>query len=179
MAWTAPMTAIANSVFTAAQYNTHVRDNLLETAPAKATTGARLIVTTGLNSVAERVVSESFVVTAETTTSTSYDDLATVGPTVTVTTGSAALTILSVRMGNSTAAYCLASVQVSGASSVAAADARSLRYLSATGGNEHRGSVSSLFTGLTPGSNTFTAKYLVRPSGTGTFQERRLTVIAL
>ena len=34
MAWTAPMTAVSGSVLTAAQWNTNVRDNLLETAPA-------------------------------------------------------------------------------------------------------------------------------------------------
>lgn len=37
MAWTAPMTASANGTLTAAQFNTHVRDNLLETETAKAT----------------------------------------------------------------------------------------------------------------------------------------------
>ncbi|GII42264.1 hypothetical protein [Planotetraspora phitsanulokensis] len=47
MAWSAPMTAVANSIFTTAAFNQYVRDNLLETAPAKATTGSRLIVTTG------------------------------------------------------------------------------------------------------------------------------------
>lgn len=37
MAWTAPLTAALNGTLTAAQFNTHVRDNLLETEAAKAT----------------------------------------------------------------------------------------------------------------------------------------------
>ena len=57
MAWTAPMTAVANAVFTAAQFNTHVRDNLLETAPAKATTTGGYFVATGTNTIVQRVAS--------------------------------------------------------------------------------------------------------------------------
>ena len=36
MTWTAPMTAVAGAVYTAAQWNTSIRDNLNETAVAKA-----------------------------------------------------------------------------------------------------------------------------------------------
>jgi hypothetical protein len=36
--WTAPMTAVAHTAFPATSFNTYVRDNLLESAPAKATT---------------------------------------------------------------------------------------------------------------------------------------------
>lgn len=50
------MTAVASTAFTAAQFNTHVRDNLNETAPAKATTSGRLIVTAGPNSIAEQTI---------------------------------------------------------------------------------------------------------------------------
>lgn len=47
------MTFVSNAVLTAAQLNTHLRDNLLETAPAKATAPGRFIVSTGLNSISE------------------------------------------------------------------------------------------------------------------------------
>jgi hypothetical protein len=80
MAWSAPMTAVANATFTSAQFNQYVRDNLLECAPAKATTPGRLIVTTGPNAITERVVTQASISTSETTTSTSYTDLATTGP---------------------------------------------------------------------------------------------------
>ena len=36
------MTAVSGSVYTAAQFNTFVRDNLNETAPAKATTAVEM-----------------------------------------------------------------------------------------------------------------------------------------
>ena len=54
MAWSAPMTAVANTVFTAAQFNQHVRDNLNETAPAKATASGGYFVATGVNAIAQR-----------------------------------------------------------------------------------------------------------------------------
>lgn len=38
MAWTDPMTAVANTVFTAAEYNTHIRSNFAELAPQVAET---------------------------------------------------------------------------------------------------------------------------------------------
>jgi hypothetical protein len=52
--WSAPMTAVANSTFTAAQFNQYVRDNLNETAPAKATSAGSYFVADGVNSIAER-----------------------------------------------------------------------------------------------------------------------------
>lgn len=40
MAWTVPMTAIAGELWTASDFNVHVRDNLNETMPAKALTNS-------------------------------------------------------------------------------------------------------------------------------------------
>jgi hypothetical protein len=98
---------------------------------------------------------------------------------VTVTTGSTALVIVSARMSNSTAsASCYAAVTVSGASSVAAQDAAALKYRSSNANDDLRASAANLMTGLTPGSNSFTAQYRVT-SGTGTFLERRVLVMAL
>ena len=54
MAWSAPMTAVANSTFTAAQFNQYVRDNLNETAPALATAAGSYFAADGINSIAER-----------------------------------------------------------------------------------------------------------------------------
>ena len=53
MAWTAPRTWVTNEVVTKAIMDAHVRDNLLETAPAAATTADELIVTTGANAITE------------------------------------------------------------------------------------------------------------------------------
>ena len=52
MAWTAPRTWAAGEVVTAALLNTHVRDDLLETAPAKVTTKGDLVAATGANALA-------------------------------------------------------------------------------------------------------------------------------
>ena len=44
---------MTGEVVTAAQMNAHVRDNLLETAPAAATAADELIVTTAANAITE------------------------------------------------------------------------------------------------------------------------------
>lgn len=181
MAWTAPMTAIAGNAFTAAQFNTYVRDNLLETAPAKATTAGGIFVATGLNEIAQRIPTTGEILTTNTTSSTSYVDLSSVGPTVAVTTGTKALVIISAQMENTTAnGLALASVAVSGATTVAATDDFSVAWeqTSDNTGQASTHSVSKLFT-LTPGTNTFTMKYRALTAGTASFTRRRLIVIPL
>lgn len=169
------MTAVANSVFTAAQFNQFVRDNLNETAPAKATTAGSHFAGTGLNSIAERLAVANIVATSQTTTSTSFADLATVGPAVTATTGPYALVATYNSNFNSGAAASLMSFEVSGASSIAAADNTSIAI---TGASSQRASGLFLLTTLTPGSNTFTCKYRVG-AGTGTYADRRILVFPL
>lgn len=180
MAWTAPMTATANTAFTAAQFNTHVRDNLLETAPGKATAGVSngsLLAKSGTNQIAWRTPSLSTVLTEQTTTSTSYANLATSGPAVTLTTGVRALVIISASLRNTSTNSCFMSVTVSGATTSAATDDRALRWRDGTGSDgEAQMSHAYMFTALTAGSNTFTAKYRVI-GGTGTFRNRHLMVI--
>ncbi len=179
MAWTAPMTAIANSVFTAAQFNTHVRDNLLETAPAKATTNGRYFVATGTNSIAERASDTAFIGTSETTTSTSYTDLATVGPSVTVTTGTRAFVVVTSFANNGTAGTSNSfAYEISGATSSAANDNHRGIYVregNTTGVTGGRLSSASLRTGLTSGVNTFTMKYKTS-AGTAEFMDRAILV---
>jgi hypothetical protein len=52
MAWTLPKTWAANEVVSASLLNTHVRDNMLETAPAKMTTAGDIVIATGANAIA-------------------------------------------------------------------------------------------------------------------------------
>ncbi|OII61219.1 hypothetical protein BJP40_06745 [Streptomyces sp. CC53] len=178
MAWTSPMTAVANDVFTAAQFNTHVRDNLLETAPAKATTDGGMFFATGANAIAERVPTTATVATSESTTSTSYTDLSTAGPAVTVTTGTRALVFISADAQNDAAGSdALYSYAVSGSTTVAAADSFG-SFLESSGSRRHRWTVASMQTGLTAGSNTFTMKYRVS-ANTGTFQNRNIVVVPM
>lgn len=54
MAWTDPITFRNGDPLTAAQLNTFIRDNMNETATAKATTAGRFIAVSGLNQVTER-----------------------------------------------------------------------------------------------------------------------------
>lgn len=173
------MTAVANSVFTAAQFNTHVRDNLNETAPAKATAAGQIFVATGANAIAARTPTGATVATSESTASTSYTDLATSGPAVTVTTGASALVMVGARSTNTTTSTeNFMSYAVSGATTDAAADARALIWYATSSAPNLRAMAANLHTGLTPGSNTFTAKYKVG-SGTGSWFNRHLIVIPL
>ncbi|MDT0387802.1 hypothetical protein [Streptomyces dubilierae] len=177
MAWSAPMTAVASSVFTAAQFNTFLRDNLNETAPAKATTAGGHFAVSDTNEISERVSATASVLMSETTTSTSYTDLATVGPTVTVETGPAALVAVHGAIDNSGAGSSRMSYAVSGVSTIAEADNRGIGVYGVAGAGIVASAVV-LHTDLTPGINTFTAKYRVA-SGTGTFNSRRIVVFPL
>lgn len=181
MAWSAPMTAVANTAFTAAQFNTFLRDNLLETAPAKATTPSGYFVTTGTNSIEERVAQSQIISMSESTTSTSYTDLVTFGPSITLTTGSHALVIWGGQVGNttSTTASSRIAMQVSGATSIAATDNQAFGHVQSPGTSARTiGTNGYLYTTLTPGTNTFTLKYRVS-SGQGLFHFRKLSVLPL
>lgn len=176
MAWTAPFTAVAGAAYTAAQANT-LRDNLLETAPAKATTAGSHFVATGANAIAERIPGSAVVLTAETTTSTSYVNLATAGPAVTTTTGATALVGYYGRQGNSTAGQNVwTAYAISGSTTLAPADNNALSYDSPVAASTVYHGTVHLQTGLTPGSHTFTQQYRVS-GGTGTFGSRRLWVL--
>lgn len=173
------MTFSAGSVLTAAQLNTHLRDNINETAPAKATAANRIFVSTGANAIAERAISSEYLSTAQTSTSTSYTDLATVGPDITITTGTAALVAASCTLSvNSAAANVYMSWAISGASPVAASDDWALQMNSDTSGQTIHATSWYMHTGLTGGSQTVTAQYRVT-AGTGTWSRRSLIVIGL
>jgi hypothetical protein len=110
----------------------------------------------------------------ETTTSTSYVDLATPGPAATITvpaSGKARVTITAA-VFNSGTDQCSVGIAVSGATTTAADDARALRT-TITAAHFWRVSMSTVFTGLTPGSTTFTMKYRVN-AGTGNFSVREI-----
>jgi hypothetical protein len=118
------------------------------------------------------------VATSQTTTSLTYTDLATVGPSVTLTLPAGATKALVVltaaangSVGNS---FAFMSVAVSGASTVPPSDANAY----AVAGNDPvRASATVLISGLSSaGSLTFTAKYRVS-SGTATFSTRDITVL--
>lgn len=125
----------------------------------------------------------ALVAAGETSTSTSYTDLATAGPAVTVTIGANGLALVilySYLQGSSAASGHSAfyGFAISGATTQAAADNAALRYQPWTGNALGKLGASFVVTGLTPGSNTFTAKYKVDGS-TGTWIDRRISVVPL
>ena len=111
--------------------------------------------------------------TSQGTSSSSYTDLATAGPAVTVTTGTKALVIITcdIESGSGTAAY--VGFAVSGATTIAGTD---LDASYSTVGTT-RYAFHSVPT-LTAGSNTFTVKYRSE-SGTKNFARRTIFVINL
>jgi hypothetical protein len=117
------------------------------------------------------------VAASETTASISYVALTTPGPAATVTTLTTAWVDLSANMSNSAVGYCFMGFAVSGATTLAANDVRSIAFLSGTGGFGGQLGGGLYVTGLTAGSNTFTAQYHVN-AGTGTFSNRNLRVQA-
>lgn len=154
MGWTPPRTYVTGEIETASIFNTHQRDNLTALQAQSAVVAA-----------------------AETSTSTSYANLATVGPALTLVTGTQVLLTVGAEMAASAAASVYMSAAVSGASTLAAADPSAVVANSSSVFNVSQQSYQSLFTGLTAGTNTFTAKYKVS-GNTGTWINRNLVVEA-
>lgn len=151
--------------------------------PQEITLGTGLSMSgTTLNASAAPVnaIASATVATSQTNTSTSYADLATVGPAVTLTTGTEVIVTLSCNAfrasGTGSTSFC--GVAVSGATTLAASDANAA-YMTVTTANTNQ-QIARRFkiTGLTAGSNTFTMKYK-NESGTHTYLNRDITVEAL
>lgn len=181
MAWTTPMTAVANTALTAAQWNAHVRDNFLETAPAKATASGQMFVATGANSIAARTPSGATVATMQATVSVTYADLTTPGPIVTVTTGTKAIVSIAATMGQTASSTVIlkASYAVSGATTIAASDAWAVVRDGITFANDIRYGITHFVDTLNPGANTFTMKYAASATTTNNFSNRTIVVIPL
>lgn len=123
----------------------------------------------------------NYVATAQTTTSTSYADLATTGPAVTVTIGASgmAMVFINAKLDNNTGGYdSHMSFAISGATTLAADDKYGIQNVVFGAAYVTQQGAPHLLTGLTPGSTTFTAKYRVG-GNTGTFTFRHLSVIPL
>src|SRR6266568_2548959 len=101
MAWTTPLTAVANATLTAAQWNASVRDNLNMTAPALASAAGQIFASTAANTIAVRVPTGAYVSNLGTDASTSYGDLTSAGPAVTVATGAKAIVAIACGLWNS------------------------------------------------------------------------------
>ncbi len=178
MAWTTPPTFAANASLSAADLNASLRDCMNETMPAKATDPGSYFVTSAANTLAQRKIQQATVFTSETRTSTTYGDLATVGPSITFSLGNTAKVVIVVTCqlsNNTVGAFSRMSYAVSGATTIAADDIRALAWENA-GSTQAMATSYVTFQTLNSGSNTITAKYRVG-SGTGTFLRRRLLIM--
>jgi hypothetical protein len=176
MAWVTPPTFSDGTLLTASQLNT-LSGDLNETAVSKATTAGRFFASTGVDSIAERVPNAGTITTSETTASTSFGHLATIGPdTQTTVTGPLVLLILGAVTSNNTVnAETYMGYQISGATTQAASDAETLRHTSATA-NAMVACSWAYLVPVTAGSNFFRANYRVS-SGTGAWSFRRISLI--
>jgi hypothetical protein len=117
----------------------------------------------------------------ETTSNTTYTDLSTPGPSVTTNiTSGKALVIITARVNSpSSGGWAYMSFAVSDASTVPPYDVHSLGVGTNSANLLSLGaSATYVVTGLTNGSNTFTAKYRAS-GGTCSFSCRRITVVPL
>ena len=119
--------------------------------------------------------------TSESTTSTSYTNLTTTLST-TVTTGTKALVTITVGFQNGAIANVgsFASFDVTGATTLAASDTYATRFFAASSSNLLvNGSGTWVVTGLTAGSNVFTAKYKSESGVLSNFVLRTISVVNL
>jgi hypothetical protein len=120
------------------------------------------------------------VSTAESTTSNTFADLATVGPAATVdvpASGKVRVVVIAEIKSSANDISNLMSFAMSGANAAAAADANAANGRSTVYSDGMR---ETILTGLAPGSTSFTAKYRTGGSTTtGTFTRRRITVTPL
>jgi hypothetical protein len=159
------------------------------TAGGNVTVGGNLSVTgTGtiagvLTALASRVpvlsdfTNNAVVATSQTTTSTSFVDLTTVGPSVTITSaGTLAIALFECVMGSASSPGSAMAIAVSGATTIAAADADAMKITASNSGFGFRATGFAVFA-ITPGSNTYTAKYKTS-SLTSTFADRKILIFA-
>jgi hypothetical protein len=151
-------------------------DGQILTADSSTSTGLKWA-TAASSSPASAVAT---VDTDQTTTSSTYTDLATSGPAVTLTTGTKVLVIVSAYVyQNTVSKNSYMDFAISGATSRSASDVTALTLR--RGANDDVNFASSRVSRLTvtAGSNTFTAKYKTQSGGTAGFLNREICVIDL
>lgn len=197
MAWTAPRTWVTSETVTAAIMNTHVRDNLLETVPALASSGA-MFYGDGANSVATisplgtvgsflvsdgtvpkwRAVGQSSTTGSGTTTSTSYTAVPN-NVSVSIATGTRALVFWKARVSNDTGGATISiSMAVSNATTIAASNNWRAVYESSNANDQADVGNFYLFASLTAGTNDFDMEWMVS-GNTGTMHQSNMLVIPI
>jgi hypothetical protein len=178
MAWTAPLTWVGNQLLTSTQMNTQLRDNMLQQSPALATTMSSFFMATGANALQEFQVKSARIATSESRVSSTYGDLATVGPSVTLTTRQHAIVIIACKSANTTAGEAqVMSWATSGATTNAASDTWCYLIEGMLANNDTSGCSIYRTNSLNAGTNTFTAKYRGTGTGSAFFDNRFICVM--
>jgi hypothetical protein len=90
------MTWVDNEILTSAQLNLHLRDNLLETMPAKTSATSTFLVSDANNNLVERTAAADYIDNGlENVSSSEWGDIDSIGPRVTRVTGPRVLVIWS------------------------------------------------------------------------------------
>lgn len=142
-------------------------------------TAGSLLTAQLLNSILSANSVQNFIGTNQTTSTTSYTDLSTVGPSVTINSqGGTALVFWSAGMfsGDATVRGGYCDFAISGATTRAASDSSALIVTASNSGAGFR-NMQFTWVAVNPGSNTFTLKYKSL-SGSFAFQNRLLFVFA-
>ena len=170
-----PSTTLGDIEYRSSTANTNTRLGI-------GTTGQILTVAAGVPSWATPAPSVpandgATVATSQATTSTSYTDLATAGPAVTLTTGTRALVIVSFGSVEFAANGQFMGYAVSGATTISANDQTAAYCIVNAAFNSNYSRASRIT--LTAGSNTFTAKYKSKDGASRTFENREIFVMNL
>ncbi len=145
-------------------------------------TSAFTAATSGTDYIGPSVLSAATVTTDEVSNSASYGNIATSGPSVTIThAGTTAviwISALMYKIANSGTVY--ASVDVSGSNTIAASDANAISssVVAATFSSNITLSRVLVLTGLTPGTTTFKMQYKSDTNNTPHFLNRSIAVFA-
>ncbi len=193
MGWTDPKLWTNGETLTAQDLNIYLRDNMLETEVAKARTPGALIGTDGANSIVERAwvmattKTSSIETLAGDNPASAYHDLDTVGPVVTLETGTTVMAVMSVESSSNKdstfadfAHEASCAIKVSGATTISALSSGSA--MTNGQGNSATMQFSKIwfFDTLNPGTNTFTMQYRCFPDDNeASYQNRTLIIIPL
>lgn len=172
------MTATTGNVHTAAEFNTYWRDNLLASEAAVASTTGALIVASAAHVLAQRIPTVAFTPGYESTATATYTTLSE-STLVAVATGQWAMLMVGGAVSNDTAGLgSRISVDIAGATTVAAVDANSFYAESGTAGDGYQGTWTTVYYPLTDGWNFFDLRYRTTAGGgTSTFGHRLCAVV--
>ena len=174
-----PSTTLGDIEYRSSTANTNTRLGIGTTGQVLAVSGGVPAWTTPASAAPGSA--SATVATEQSTTSTSFTDLTTAGPAITITTGTKGLVIVTSQLnagGNRTA---VAGYAVSGATTIAASDTTAVQLSEQSGSVtiQGRSSAVSRLTTLSAGSNTFTMKYRSVSGDNVHFKNREIIFIDL